>query len=327
MEAPEAVQEASGNALPNNFRRALEATNVRYPGCEKDLASAREAIETGSKKDFLQAFRSLKGKQVAYEQRKGMKPSDNLTANELKYPGNESDKRKLQNWFQGNPPNEENLMIFKERIVGLQNKSAAARGDRSHPNIIALLNLKLSYPGCEADVQEALQIHYTRPYSQFPDKLQSLQAKQDSYKGDRTHWRLLTIDELELTYPKWKRDVEALEDWHIHHSENHENDVLFHEIVEGLLEKEALYLEWIHQRRKPRFEKAEVNRKNTLRGEETRDQRNTQREEDDDSVDDIYGKRWGKGSASFDKYYVQSREEYEGQEPEGREPTLENERF
>lgn len=308
MEAPEDFQEGIGRSLPNKFRRGLDSLVVSYPGCERDLAIAREAVETGSKKEFLKTFRILKGKQVAYEHYQEMKGSSNWMSEELEYPGNEADKRELQTWFHENPPTEENILIFKERVEGLRNKNAVMRGDRSHPNIAALLKLKLTYPGCEEDVKEAIQIHFSRPLTQFPDKIHSLKAKQDLFVGDRSHWRLVLLDDVELTYPKWKKDVEAVEDWHLHNAESRENDILFHEIMEGVLEKQALYLDWVHQRRNPRVDQSMKNRRDNLDGEEARDHPNTEKDRGGD-YEDVYRDQWGRDDSSFDNYYIVARDE------------------
>jgi len=327
MEAPEDYQERIGRPLPNKYRRGLDALVVGYPGCERDLVIAREAFEMSSKKDFLQAFRNLKGRQVAYEHCQEMKGSEDWVGEELEYPGNEADKRELQTWFHENPPTKENVKIFKERVEGLRNKNAAMQGDRSHPNIAALLKLQLTYPGCKEDVQEALQIHYSRPLTQFPDKLHSLKAKQAFYKGDRSHWRLVNLDDLELRYLRWQKDIEAVEDWHRKNAENRENDVLFHQIIEGMLEKEATYLEWIHQRRFSGINQVEAICRDDLDTGETRDLRNMDREEDDGILDDdIYEKKLGQDASLFDKYYLVASDERNQEIDEEREPELDNER-
>ena len=163
MDAPEDHQEGFSRPLPIKFWHGLDAQFVNYPGCERDLFAAREAIEMGSKRKFLKVFRVLKGKQVAHEHYAEVKGPDNTKIDEFDYPGKEADKRELQTWFHENPLNEKNVRIFRERVEGLRNKNVVMRGDHSHPNITALLELKLSYPDCEKDVQEALQVHYSWP--------------------------------------------------------------------------------------------------------------------------------------------------------------------
>eukprot|EP00536_Pseudo-nitzschia_multiseries_P007558 jgi/Psemu1/287198/fgenesh1_pg.179_\ len=241
-------QEAYQGPLPDTFKRGLDALEVNYPGCERDLVTARECLEYGPKAKFLKAFRILKGKQIAHEHFQEASRSNNLNIFELNYPGNGADIQELQNWFNENPPSEKNVKIFQERLVGLRNKNTVFQGDRSHPNIVALLKLQLSYPGCEKDVQEALQVHYTLPVTMFPDAIHSLRVKQDLYRKDRSHWRLVKLDDLELTYPKWREDFIEVEDWHIHNEDNRENAATFREMIEGMLEQEELYLGWSHER-------------------------------------------------------------------------------
>lgn len=85
--------------------------------------------------------------------------------------------------------------------------------------------------------------------------------KQALFHGDRSHKRLVQLDGLkdELSYPRWERDFDAAEDWHVHNAESRENEILFHDIVEGMLEKQAIYLEWVLERRQPREMPAELN--------------------------------------------------------------------
>ena len=58
----------------------------------------------------------------------------------------------------------------------------------------------------------------------------------------------MKLDGLAMTYSGWEKDANAVVEWHIHHAESRENDVLFHEIIDGMLEMEAPYLEWKHER-------------------------------------------------------------------------------
>jgi len=367
MEVPEDYQEGLNRPLPNKFRLGLDGLvkTVNYPGCERDLVAAREYFEMGYRKEFLKVYRILKGKQVAFEHYQEMKErsdnnknNKNWFADELEYPGSDADKREMQTWFHDNPPNEKNVEIFNEKVEGLRNKNAAIRGDRSHPNIASLLSLQLTYPGCEEDVQMALQVHYSRPLTQFPDILHSLKAKQDLHAGNRSHWRLAKLDDLELTYPKCKKDIEAVEDWHMHQTdESRENDILFHEIIDGVLEKEAIYLEWVHQRRsRPTLERIEPpnhwdnnSDTNTNDHNETRDD-DSGSDNDVDNDNDIYHdddakeNNWDRDDYSCDKYYLVAREEQNQEvskytrskeessvmdwwDDDEREPELDSERF
>jgi hypothetical protein len=110
--------------------------------------------------------------------------------------------------------------------------------------------------------------------------------------------------------------------------------VLFHEIIEGMLEKEATYLEWIHQRRFSGINQVEGICRDDLDTDETRDLLNMDREEDDSILDeDIYETKWDQDASSFDKYYVVAREERNQKiskqlrfADEEREPQLDDER-
>jgi len=90
-------------------------------------------------------------------------------------------------------------------------------------------------------------MHNHNSVSLFQDKIHSLKVKQDLHIGDRSHWRLQKIDNLDLTYPEWKKDLAQVEDWHIHKIDNRENTILFHEVIEGMLDQQYIYLSWDHE--------------------------------------------------------------------------------
>jgi hypothetical protein len=60
-------------------------------------------------------------------------------------------------------------------------------------------------------------------------------------KGDRSHWRLLELDNLSLSYAGWKEDVAEVEQWHLKFADDEKNKDLFLEVVEGLKDQERLY--------------------------------------------------------------------------------------
>jgi len=326
MEARQECDEVFQERLPNKYVRGLDALDVGYPGCGKDLSVAREYIEAGSKKLFLKAFRKLKGKQIAYEHYREVSGSNDLNSFELEYPGNELDKRELEHWFDENPPNDKNVEIFRERVEGLRNKNAVFFGDRSHPNIVALLKLQLTYLGCEEDVREALEVHYSRPFSLFPGTLHSLNIKQNLYTGNRSHWRLVKLDDLDLTYPKWQNDIEQVENWHIHNVDNQENAVIFHEVIGGLLEQEELYLGWNHERKHLEEDEDEVEAQNDCYHEtETKEAHEKKRRHDSSSIAKYFDAMEEKNKKHLKK--VESRSIDSDSDEERREDENENNRF
>jgi len=54
------------------------------------------------------------------------------------------------------------------------------------------------------------------------------------------------LDDLrvDLTYPEWEIDLAHVEDWHRHHSDTRVNTIRFHEIMEGMLQQQYIYLSW-----------------------------------------------------------------------------------
>jgi hypothetical protein len=220
--------------------------NVDYPGCEIDLSATRDAISSGSKSKTLRMYRKMKEKQRVYDYY--------LNVNESNDPeSNGSEQREIEQWNDENPSsNKSSEDIFRgNKLEDLQSwkEDDVFEGDRSHSNIVALKKLALTYPGWEEDVKEALDDSHQsyQPHTLFQDKFRSLKVKQDLHDGYRSHWRLLKLDDLNLTYPGYKTDIKQVEDWHIANADNRKNNVIFHEVIEVMLDQQQLYLGWDHE--------------------------------------------------------------------------------
>jgi Zinc finger, C3HC4 type (RING finger) len=230
--------------LPVELLGELQSLQLYYPGHQRDYYAAQEAFDTNSIEKFHKALKKLKEKQQVYDQYRSFTRLNELAALELVYPGHEEDLQNLEQWHLSHPPSDENDALFKDKLEGLRNKDALFFGDRSHPNIVALDGLVLTYPNWESDFQDATKVHCDQPAHQFPDKLHMLREKQRIHVGDRCHWRLQVLDKLQLTYPGWKNDLAQVEIWHLHHADTPQNTSLFAEVIEGMRDQQIIYLGW-----------------------------------------------------------------------------------
>jgi len=102
-----------------------------------------------------------------------------------------------------------------------EQRKAAAK-TRSHEQLRALdalVALGLSYPGWEADVEEAERYHVECP-SLFDQFLAQMTKRQSMQQGDRSHEQLRALDALVasgLTYPGWEADVKEAETNHVNY--------------------------------------------------------------------------------------------------------------
>jgi hypothetical protein len=73
------------------------------------------------------------------------------------------------------------------------------------PNMIELNSLKLSYPGWEEDVKVEMEAHIGG--RDIRHRIPRLLEAQCVHDGNRSHWQLVELDYLDLSYPGRKVDV------------------------------------------------------------------------------------------------------------------------
>lgn len=164
----------------------------------------------------------------------------------LTYPGFERDKREAEAVHSGNS---KLALGFDAAIRRLRVKQRAYEEQksmktihRSHPNLVALDALELSYPGWQQDHQKMESAHNKNPNCDFTEMLRKIQVKQLRYENDRTHYRLKEIDSLELSYPGWKADLRNLEKFHFEQAFFLPGDSLFQSKLDGLRRRQQIYL-------------------------------------------------------------------------------------
>jgi len=229
--------------LPSKLLDELLRQSFQYPGWQKDFDAAKIAFHTGSENIFRRALRKLNDKQQVYDDYTTFKRLTALAALDLSFPSHEMDKLQVERWLKTNPRDENTDSIFRDKLDGLRNKDQLFAGNRSHPNIKEVDGLKLTYEGWEEDYRSAVVAHCSTPSRSFPSHLHRLRQMEANSKGDRSHWRLVELDRLALTYPGWKEDVAEIEEWHLKNCDNAENKELFREVLKGLKDQERLYLQ------------------------------------------------------------------------------------
>lgn len=237
--------------------RELAETDLSYPGWEKDYEEASEACQIGHVRVFERLFHEIKEKQRAFDNHHILIRIEIIEELDVYYPGCQADKRELEEWCRENPVNEETTEKFEEKLEGLVNKHALYEGDRSHPNIVALDKVKFTFPGWEDEYEKAVRAHCDQPFTEFPKFFHQMKETQYKHEGKRVHWRLKTLDELELSYPGCRKDIAEVEAWHFNTVDSPSTASLFREAIDGLLEQEEMYLEAKMKEAKERKEKEE----------------------------------------------------------------------
>jgi hypothetical protein len=87
------------------------------------------------------------------------------------------------------------------------------RGYGPHSNLIELNSLTLSYPAWEEDVKVEMEAHMEG--RDIRHRIPRLLEAQRVHDGNRSNWRLVELDSLDLSYPGWEVDVKEAERFHI----------------------------------------------------------------------------------------------------------------
>jgi len=120
--------------------------------------------------------------------------------------------------------------------------------DRSHPELIQLDALVLTYPGWEKDLDTAEAAHLKKiTWHNFSSSLHKLREKQCMHEGDRSHPRLIALDSLAYTYPDFKNDFHDAIQHHIETEYSPNWDCLFTALMETMKKKQTIYRGYRHE--------------------------------------------------------------------------------
>jgi hypothetical protein len=107
-----------------------------------------------------------------------------LDSFKLSYPEWEEDFKKAEQYHVG-----QDDVVFQKHLEGMQNKQQMlVAGDRSHPNLVRLDGLCISYPNCEPNIAAAEEAHL-QGY-RFDDKFRIMKERQRVFLGE-ANWDCL----------------------------------------------------------------------------------------------------------------------------------------
>ena len=205
----------------------LDGLNLAYEGWEDDVAKAEE-YHVNLPMEFQDKLFEIREKQRMYNGDRNHERLLLLDSLRLSYPGWQLDFAKAEDYHVSLPD------LFEGKVVGMKEKQKMYDGDRSHPNLITLDSLTLTYGGHYEDVKEAEDMHTSKPFL-FAEKLQEIKEKQRIFDGDRNHPRLKSLDSLILTYPGWQKDKAKAEEFHVRFPE------LFIGKLSGMTQKQKMF--------------------------------------------------------------------------------------
>jgi hypothetical protein len=71
-----------------------------------------------------------------------------------------------------------------------------------------------------------------------------MKEKPNVFVGNKSHWRLQKLYDLQLTYPDHDKDLEQIKEWHVQkNADNAKNSLLFEEALDAMREQQQLFLE------------------------------------------------------------------------------------
>jgi len=190
---------------------------LTYPNWTEDVAKAEEA-HTSLPVEFKERFFTIKEKQRMFDGQRTHSRLLLLDVLELTYPDWERDFTKAEEYHVSLPD------LFLGKVSGMAEKQRMFEGNRSHPNLVVLDSLVLTYSAWAKDVAAAEDAHTSKPFM-FREKIKEIKEKQKMFEGDRSHPRLVSLDAMRLTYDDWEKDVKKAEEYH----------VKFPELLEGKL--------------------------------------------------------------------------------------------
>jgi len=182
----------------------LDSLVLTYPGWEEDVQEA-EAAHTGMKTfvKFDQKFWEIEEKQRMFDGDRSHSRLKKLDSFTFTYDGWDKDILIAEEQHVTN-----RTYNFKRKLEGMTRRQKMFEDDRSHPHLVELDSLDFTYPGFEADVIAAEEAHTGLTFQNFEDKIIEMKLRQQLHYGDRSHPRVVALDSLYLSYPKYEEDVE-----------------------------------------------------------------------------------------------------------------------
>jgi hypothetical protein len=215
---------------------ALQPTKSTYPGWNEDFTAAEKDHQ--NRERFNHKLFILEERQRMYLGDRSHPRLLELDSYSFSYPGWEEDIRLAEDIHLRM---KHSFLIYHCHLQGMRNKQQMCLGDRSHPNLVFLDGLLLSYPSWKADFIQAEKAHQKGSAYRFETQVEILKERQKLFLGDRSHPNLVTLDELKLSYPGWQVDIEKAEKFHLSRKSDFISEVGFKRMVEGMRNKQQLF--------------------------------------------------------------------------------------
>lgn len=205
----------------------LDALCLTYDDWQRDVVAAEEA-HTSKPFMFREKLQEIKEKQKMHQGDRTHPRLMALDSLRLTYNGWQRDFKKAEEYHAKFPE------LFQGKLSGMKEKQKMFDGDRTHPNLVELDSLTLTYSGWAHDVAKAEEAHTSLPV-EFRSRLFEIKEKQRMHDGNRSHSRLVAMDSHYFNYPGWERDVKKAELYHVRFPE------LFDGKLDGMKEKQKIY--------------------------------------------------------------------------------------
>ena len=189
---------------------------LTYDGWREDFHKAEKEHLRNSGLYFDCAMKKIARKQKIHDGDRSDAEVEYLDSLCLSYPGWEKDVQKaMGSYLRGHSFSERYQFSFAE-------KQRMYEGDRSHPRLVALDALRLTYPGWEEDVRVYEERHVGKNWLTRFEGLRKSSVQIDIFKSKQethstgledTSWMhpdQRTIVNTEWTFPRWEREVERV---------------------------------------------------------------------------------------------------------------------
>lgn len=219
----------------------LDALFVDYNGWQQDAQTAEKEHLSGRPSwAFNDAYHRLTEKQKVYAGDRSHPSLARLDFLKLTYTDWEEDVNKAEKLHLSDVNG-----ITEQLLESLSRKQDVFVGNRSHPNLVKLDALLVSYPGWQRDFQTAEQKHLADAGKwAFNDAYHGLVQKERLHNGDRSHPCLVALDSLSLTYPDWQSDMNTAEGLYMSEYNCASPHSDFQELLERIKKKETIYCQY-----------------------------------------------------------------------------------
>jgi len=177
--------------------RALDALTCNYPGWNDDKAAAEQSFFRAE--GIERKIELMKRKQRVHDGDRSHPELVQLDALRCNYPGWNVDKAT------GEKHHFECPILVPSLVKTMRRKQKLHQGNRSHPDLVKLDQLKCTYPDWQKD-KAAVERAYTDYPILLSQSVEKLIKKQKLHEGNTSHPDLVKLNRIKCTYPGWQKD-------------------------------------------------------------------------------------------------------------------------